>query len=349
MFSLSMWLSWGRVNSAGDIGNYWPAGQKHAGVSLQMRPGKENHGGNVTKGVTPPPISLITLSRDNPDELLKTVRSVYHQSLFPTTYVVVDSSSEELKPRMQHIAEAGGARYVWIQPEGIYPAMVRSLDLVPQESYVWWINSSDWLAGADSVREASTHLSNNPPGHVSWLVGQLIRLKDGRASFHDSGFEGSRFVRRMKTGRIGFPHPATVFWLPHLREVNPFADGLKVASDYATALRFAEKFGDPEMLAMPLSVHLPIGFSANRPVQNILEKARARWSVSSGANKTLEPFRTISNAGRGVWNLMAKNPGGPAGLAFSIFPLVPNSHFCASSDYLVWSGCCDEVLETPFT
>ena len=302
----------------------------------------------MTKGVTPPPISLITLSRDNPDELLKTVRSVYHQSLFPTTYVVVDSSSEDLKPRMQHIAEAGDARYVWIEPEGIYPAMVRSLDLVPQESYVWWINSSDWLAGADSVKEVSAHLSNTPPGHEPWLVGQLIRLKDGRVSFHDSGFAGDRFVRRMKSGRIGFPHPATVFWLPHLMEVNPFSDGLKVASDYATALRFAKRFGNPEMSEMPLSVHMLIGFSANRPVQNALEKAQARWSVSFGIDKAREPFRTMLNAGNGLWNLITRHHGGQAFLPSHIFPLGTNSHFCVVSADSLWPGCCDAVLESPF-
>ena len=302
----------------------------------------------MAQGVSPPRISLITLSRDNPDELLKTVRSVYHQTLLPTTYVVVDSSSEDLKPRMQQIAEAGGARYVWIEPEGIYPAMVKSLDLVPQESYVWWINSSDWLAGADSIKEVSDHLSNKRQGHVSWLVGQLIRLKDGKISFHDSGFVGDKFVRRMASGRIGFPHPSTVFWLPDLRKVSPFDDGLKVASDYGTALRFAKAFGNPEMSSMPLSVHLPTGFSANRPVHNVLEKARARWRVSAGADKALEPLRTISNAGRGVWNLMSRNPGGRADLRFGVFPLASNSHFCNARADSSWPGCCDAVLESPF-
>lgn len=302
----------------------------------------------MTKGVTLHPISLISLSRDNPDELLKTVRSVCHQTLLPTTYVVVDSSSEELKPRMQQIAEAGGARYVWIEPEGIYPAMVRSLDLVPQESYVWWINSSDWLGGADSIKEVSDHLSSKGQEHVSWLVGQLIRVKEGKISFHDSGFVADKFVRRMESGRIGFPHPATVFWLPELRKVSPFDDGLKVASDYATALRFAKAFGNPEMSLMPLSVHLPTGFSANRPVRNVLEKARARWRVSAGADKALEPLKAISNAGRGVWNLITKSTEGRAFLPSQVFPLGANSHFCVDGTDSVWPGCCDAVLESPF-
>ncbi len=296
----------------------------------------------------PPQISLITLSRDNPDELLKTVRSVYHQSLQPTTYVVVDSSSATHRDRMQRVAEAGGAQYVWIEPEGIYPAMVTSLDLVPQQSYVWWINSSDWLAGAGSVQHVSDHLKGKKGQHVSWLVGQLIHLKQDKISFHDSGFSGQHFVNRMRSGRIGFPHPSTVFWLPDLRQVSPFADNLKVASDYATALRFAKKFGSPEMSPVPLSVHTPTGFSANRPVQNVLEKARARWRGSSGPNKSLEPFRTITNAGQGFWNLITRNPGGQTFLPSQVFPLGANSHFCDAGADSVWPECCDVGLERPF-
>ena len=302
----------------------------------------------MTKGVTPPPISLITLSRDNPDELLKTVRSVYHQTLLPTTYVVVDSSSEGLKPRMQQIAEAGGASYIWIEPEGIYPAMVKSLDLVPQESYVWWINSSDWLAGADSIKEVSDHLSKERPGHVSWLVGQLIRLKEGKISFHDSGFVGADFKRRMESGRIGFPHPSTVFWLPELRKVSPFNDGLKVASDYATALRFAKKFGHPEMSAISLAVHVPTGFSASRPVQNVFEKAQARWKTGGTIDKVLEPLRTASNAGLGVLNLLTGRPSGQPLVSRQTHPLGSNHHFCDEYGETNWPSCCEGVLTKPF-
>jgi len=294
-----------------------------------------------------PRISLITLSRDNPDELLKTVRSVFLQTLFPAAYVVVDSSSQELKTRMQLIAESGGAQYVWIEPKGIYPAMVASLDLVPQESYVWWINSSDWLAGKDSIKEVSNQLSLKLGGHVSWLVGQLIRLRSDRISFHDSTSTGDTFVRRMKSGRIGFPHPSTVFWLPDLREVSPFADGLTVASDYATALRFAKKFGSPEMSMVPLSVHTPAGFSASRPIRNVMDKSRARWRVGSFADKALEPLRAISNAKRGAWNRIARKDGGTAFLANQRFPLGANTHFCSIETTSSWPYCCDRVLESP--
>jgi hypothetical protein len=249
---------------------------------------------------------------------------------------------------MQHIAEAGGAQYVWIEPEGIYPAMVTSLDLVPQQSYVWWINSSDWLAGANSVQHVSNHLEEKEGQHVSWLVGQLIRLKQDKISFHDSGFSGQHFVNRMSSGGIGFPHPSTIFWLPDLRQVSPFSGNLKVASDYATALRFAKKFGSPEMSPVALSVHTPTGFSANRPVQNVFDKSRARLSVSSGIEKAFEPLRTATNAARGVLNLLTKNLGGRSFLPNQVFPLGANEHFCLKVEDSVWPDCCDNVLENPF-
>ncbi len=301
------------------------------------------------KGVTPPHISLITLSRDNPEELLKTVRSVYHQTLRPGTYVVVDSSSEQIRPRMKELAETGGARYVWVEPEGIYPAMVRSLDSVPQNSYVWWINSSDWLAGPRSIQEVSEKIVGHQEGHVSWLVGQLIRLKSGSISFHDSGFSGDEFVKRMVSGQIGFPHPSSVFWLPDLKQISPFEDDFRVASDYATALRFAKQFGLPLMSSVPLSVHIPTGFSASHPVRNSFDKSRARWRFSSWKGKTLEPLRAFRSSVIGVFNLLFRLDAGKRFLAGQIFPLGMNQHFCNQASALNWPTCCDEFLEKPLT
>jgi hypothetical protein len=295
----------------------------------------------------PPHISLITLSRDNPDELLKTVRSVCHQTLQPTTYVVVDSSTPNVAPRMRRIAEAGGAEYVWVEPEGIYPAMVASLDCVPRESWVWWINSSDWLAGTQSIHEVSRHLSSsNTP--ASWLVGQMIHRRNGDDSLHHSGSTGDQFIARLITGRTGLPHPSTVFWLPHLRDVSPYEDSLSVASDYSTALRFARMWGGPVMSPMTLSVHPHTGFSARHPLRNFVEKAGARWTLARGCEKALEPPRTILRAARAIITQVTRTLNATPPSTDRSFLLGGNGHFCGDSPEAPWPECCDRVLEKPF-
>jgi hypothetical protein len=250
---------------------------------------------------------------------------------------------------MQHIAEAGGGTYIWVTPEGIYPAMAKSLDFVPAESYVWWINSSDWLAGTRSIQEVSHHLIKVDSTAPLWIVGQLIRRRSGVNSLHRSGSSGDEFVARMRRGTAGLPHPATIFWLPAFRDVSPYEDNLRVASDYSAALRFAREWGSPVMCSMPLSVHTHTGFSARHPLRNFLEKAQARWQFSTPSEKLLEPLRTMLIGARASANLVHTTLHAKSSPDSSPYLLGTNTHFCDDGDESTWPICCDHILEQPFT
>ena len=291
-------------------------------------------------------ISLVTLTRDNPIELAKTVKSVSLQTRTPDTYLVVDSSSAEFAPVAKTLAESVGATYVWTKPEGIYAAMRLSLELIPRESFSWWINSSDWLAGRQSVNlvhESLSRAENRP----SWLVGKLIRLKDGRYSLHRSGRDGAAFVKHMKVGRTGFPHPSTIFWTPQLQQIRPYEDGFVIASDYSTALGFADRFGPPLMVSSPLAVHVPDGLSVRRPVRNVLEKSAARLKHNSGLLRWVEPALLSANAIRGALAYLSAQPAGSRVLSGQIEILGNNSHFCLSGNDSSWPECCDHALADP--
>lgn len=291
------------------------------------------------------PISLITLTRDNPSELSKTVKSVSLQSQSPATYLVLDSSKKEFAEQAKSIAESVGATYVWTRPEGIYSAMRQSLEIIPHESFSWWINSSDWLAGRRSVETVHRALDGiaDPP---SWLVGQLLRVLNGRWGYHNSGVDGPTFVRRMKVGQIGFPHPSTVFWTPHLKQVSPYRDGMTIAEDYSTALRYASVFGPPLMSGIPLAVHVPNGLSVRRPVKNLMEKSRARLDENPGILKWFEPGFVSLNALRGALGYLSPHPGGSRVLEGETNILGGNQHFCVAENDSSWPKCCDRILET---
>ena len=291
-----------------------------------------------------PLISLITLARDNPEELAKTVRSVALQTVKPDTYVVLDSSSRTLAPRMKDIAESAGATYVWTAPEGIYPAMRMSIDLIPSDSYSWWINSSDWLAGRDSVKLARQAVTNYEPRPV-WVVGQLIRLHKQSWSYHDSNIDGESLLSRMKTGRSGFPHPSTIFWTPSLKEVKPYDDGLSIASDYSTALRFGQKFGPPLVVPDVLSLHVPQGISVQKPFRNVFEKSKARLGANVGFQRMAEPGFLLGNIIRGTLHLVEGSPGNRNGVLRSPDPLGGNRHFCDGNLESGWPQCCNGRLE----
>jgi hypothetical protein len=289
------------------------------------------------------PVSLITLSRDNPEELAKTLASVMLQSVQPDTYLVLDSSTAKLTDRMKQLAESAGATYVWTPPEGIYAAMRKSIDLIPADSYSWWINSSDWLVGRASIHIVKRQIAAQK-NKVSWLVGQLIRLKGEAWAYHASGVDGEKFLSAMKTSRIGFPHPSTIFWTPHLKQVKPYDDNLTIASDYATALRFGENFGPPHMSPSPLSLHVPNGISVQKPLTNVLEKSHARRENNSRTLRAREPLFALANVVRGSLQQLRRQPGGIKKIPGVSRPLGDNLHFCGLAEDSNWPMCCDEAL-----
>ena len=223
--------------------------------------------------------------------------------------------------------------------------MRMSIDLIPSDSYSWWINSSDWLAGRDSVKLARQAVTNHEP-QPTWVVGQLIRLGKQSWSYHASGIDGEKLLSRMKTGRSGFPHPSTIFWTPSLKEVDPYNDGLSIASDYATALRFGQKFGPPLVIPDVLSLHVPEGISVQRPLRNVWEKSTARLDTNNALYRAAEPGFLLGNIIRGSLQRVKVNPGNRLGVANSTDPIIGNQHFCDENPGSGWPQCCDRMLQT---
>ena len=221
-------------------------------------------------------LSLVTVAFNNPAELEKTAASVLQQTVQPDTYVVVDSSDEAVQPTMRSLASFVGAKYVWTPPSGVYPAMSESMKHVPDNSWVWWLNSSDWLAGKRSVESVVNNINTIEKDGVQWIIGELLRSRKGVLSLHETGQSGEQFLRLLESGRTGFPHPSTIFWKPSLATLNPYEDGFTIASDYAVALRFGRVFGPPQLIPSTLSIHDPTGLTARHPLRNLVEKSQAR-------------------------------------------------------------------------
>ena len=280
-------------------------------------------------------LTLVTVCFNNPDELEKTAASVSLQTVQPDDYVIVDSSDSDIAPRMKRIAENANARYVWVPPEGVYQAMRHSLILVDDESWVWWINSSDWLAGKKSIEkvtEAISRVDSSPDIH--WIVGELLRLKNPTPSVHPIGSTGQEFLRMLQTGKTGFPHPSTVFRKKSLVTVAPFEDKFSIASDYATALRFGKAFGPPLLVAASLAVHDPTGLTSRYPAKNLWERSRARIATGSPLDAIFELWRLPRSALRGATTkLIGEKPAQRDSSRRDHFPLKENEPFLESSSH----------------
>lgn len=217
-------------------------------------------------------LSLVTLSYNNVDEARRTIASVALQTVPPTRFFVVDSSHSGPAEQIEEFALLAGATYRWVEPRGVYPAMNDAVKGVPDDDFVWFINSSDWLAGPESVSLVSQNLAASD----SWAVGGLERLGDERMPFHPTPEDGAAFLDLLQSGKIGFPHPSSVMSRRLIVDLGMFATDLKIASDYQLALLFAQSVGPPVIIPHTLSVHVPTGLTSRNKVRHAWEKSRAR-------------------------------------------------------------------------
>lgn len=290
-------------------------------------------------------IALITLSRDNPEDLLRTLRSTSLQHSQPDYQIVVDSSSSELRAQMERISEEGSAQYVWVEPEGIYPAMKFSLDLAPSDHYLWWLNSSDRLTGIETVTRARAAI-RDAQQHASphWIVGQLIRARNNRIGLHRVGHSGSEFSQMLTRGATGFPHPSALFFSASLKEIKAFQSQLKIAEDYRLSLEFLQKWGPPWVAGSPLAIHTPDGYSYQRPLRNLLEKQYAR-AQTLGARRAVTGIPMLLFAiARGALERASGNLGWNAPLDDWMLEQPDSLHFCGATTARNWPECCEAYL-----
>lgn len=290
-------------------------------------------------------IAIITLSRNNPEELFKTVRSVQLQSVSPEQHIVLDGSDSIQAQLMREVAEAGGARYYWVHPSGIYPAMHHSLSLPDSCDYLWWVNSSDRLSGTDSVllaKKAIDQAQAKGTGH--WVVGQLMRSKAGEQSLHRIGTSGENFASLLEQGFTGLPHPSTLFYANSLDLKTAYLGPRDIAEDYALGLQFLARWGEPFVAEEPLAVHELNGFSYRHPFRNVLEKIQVRRDLSPNWSLSKEVKVLASTLPAGIFERIT-------GFRLSRQPddwverQDWNSlHFCLRGNSAAWPSCCDEVI-----
>ena len=238
-------------------------------------------------------VVVVTLAYNNIEETRKTLASVAFQRVGPSRYLVVDSSDPDEANEIKKLAALGNAEYHWVAPRGVYPAMNHALSRLADNDYVWFINSSDWLSGPDSIAEMHSALDEG----AQWVIGGLSRLGDTRNPFHPIPVRGSDFVELLRTGAIGFPHPAALMSVATIRRIGGFDTALRIAADYKLALEFVALAGEPAIARYTVSVHVPTGLTSKNRLRHVWEKLVARrrawphWNLLSEAKtQTISVF-----------------------------------------------------------
>ena len=286
-------------------------------------------------------LTLVTLTRDNPDELELTLKSVSRQTIKPTRHVVIDGSVPENAALTRGLAKESAAEYHWKAPEGIYSAMDYSMSLVDDDDYVLWLNSSDWLIGPNVLEQIFREISSRP----AWITGRVAQ-RDARGVRFARPFKDSAdFRKSLLLGRSGFPHPATVMRGQIVHEAGGFEGGgsYSIASDYDLALRVTQSVGPPKIVPILVSVHVTTGLSGQHQIRNYFERLTSRlrrgpWAFKVGTIFLSPIFLAIAIARR--FGLSFSKGGGLPELNVASL-----QHFCDSESRAEWPQCCDEALQ----
>ena len=277
-------------------------------------------------------IVIVTLAFNNPEQVRRTLASVALQSIAPDRHIVVDGSSPDHSEEIHKYSARAGAEYFWREPRGVYPAMNEALNEISPDVFVWFVNSSDWLASPESIKTVKQHLN----GSVDWVIGGLHRYRDKKMLFHQSLRNGEDFVTALSSGRIGFPHPSAIMSKAGIEQCGGFDESYQIAGDYALALKFAQAFGAPHMIPDVLAIHDPTGLTSRNKLLHLIEKSRARRK--SGGTAQAEVF-ALGNI------IRAAITPAPKITSDAILSDVL-SGFCESDSQLPWPDRCLETLDS---
>lgn len=286
------------------------------------------------------PLTVITLSKDNPHELNRTLSSLVRQEPLPPNCIVVDGSNANFASQIRQICRRHRAGYHWSPPTGIYEAMNLGID-VADGPFVMFVNSGDWLASRDTVCAAIDVASNLQDIH--WIIGKVALVGRTEVSLHPRPSAMSHL--KIRLGLNWFPHPATVYRLESLRRVAGFEPKLTVAADYLLALRMYKMFGLPTIARSLFAVHHLDGLSARRPALGAWQGTVARTKIFGAAQIALElislPLLFLLRQLRRLAKRLQ-----PESL-FGNSPYFANqSHFChLSTPETQWPTCCRRFLE----
>ena len=118
---------------------------------------------------SPLQLSVITVVRDDSSGFGETLKSLNEQSLTEFNWVVIDSSAD--RTAISSLLESSGrsADYLWVEPEGIYPAMNLGASL-SKGRYLYFLNAGDTLFNSGTLHRVNEALAATRP---PWAFGGI--------------------------------------------------------------------------------------------------------------------------------------------------------------------------------
>lgn len=223
-------------------------------------------------------LSIVTVVKDDPTGLARTLESIVVQDCAGAELVVIDSSSDESSVpaiiRGRVLQDSCPVTYRHEPPRGIYPAMNSGLASA-QGDYVLFLNAGDAFDASHVVASLSALVEREAP---AWLVGR-VRVVGPSGRDTVSATWDYRTERKRSFARGLFPpHQGTVARRELLNRAGGFDTTYAIAADYAMALRLST-FADPTMTELVIARFVEGGVSTERWKESFREFHRARREI----------------------------------------------------------------------
>lgn len=239
---------------------------------------------------TAPWLTVITVVKDDPEGMQRTLESLRRQDLDGVEYLVIDSSFDQGAVSRLLVECQVAGHVVWSEPAGIYSAMNGGLELA-SGTYVHFLNAGDEFATPDVLTKLRTVVSANRP---VWLHGPVeIVGVDGRVTVTPSWDYAAEEATAFSRGR--FPaHQGTIARAEALRSVGGFDPSYRIAADYAAFLQLTT-LGSAVVLPFVVARFHEGGVSTRAWAASIREFHRARRQIlaPSGAARQREQVETV--------------------------------------------------------
>ena len=243
-----------------------------------------------------PWLSIVTVVKDDSEGLQATAASIAAQDQVDIEWVVIDSSADS-DAVSSLVAQSGiaNARAVWVDPEGIYPAMNVGL-ADARGTYIYFANAGDTLRGGKALTNVGRAVLDHEP---AWLFAPVeIIQRDGTVVVTPHWDYAKEKAHLFSRGLFP-PHQGTVVKTEVLRSIGGFDTQYTIAADYAAFLRLSQ-VADALQISYVLATFREGGASTQNWQQSFAEFHRARLAIlqPTGTDRLREQASTWWHHGK---------------------------------------------------
>ncbi len=255
-----------------------------------------------------PWLSIITVVKDAPAELARSLESLALQDIVDVEYIVIDSSTDtaQVPALLKDATQAD--HYQWAPPAGIYAAMNLGLQQA-HGRYAYFLNAGDELLPGVLARVRARAEETE----AGWLIGTVEIVAVDGSSVITPAWDYDDEQRALFARGQFAPHQGTFASVTDLHRIGGFDESFQIAADYAAFLSLS-RLSDPVMLDFPIARFHEGGLSTQRWRESFREFPRARRSILqphgwAAVRERLSSARHFAAVGlyRGVWSKVTRH------------------------------------------